>query len=254
MGKPQNNNDNDAPLPSTGPLLAGGDSERFLQEDLASIASNEYEDENEYLGDGSSNEGELGMDANKEAAHPRRDAVSPNPPTRIATSKFRENWMTFLMEEGDDDEQTSDDENEMNDLDEDEWGDADQVVEDPVGDTGRVTEQTNEYEDRDGTGTEMAAAAWQSSEDHLEGNLLDSVDERYRNVTERGIYTRKDEWTWKQPALEGLPDGKLKQILESEAGATIGLCFEVEPTDPPLQLSNEELSMIRLIKLTYSCS
>ena len=67
----------------------------------------------------------------------------------------------------------------------------------------------------------------------------------YRNVSSRGRYAEKKEWSWYPPADIG---GKLKESLATEDGRTLGLCFEVaEDNRIPLQLESSEVTMLRLM-------
>jgi hypothetical protein len=68
-------------------------------------------------------------------------------------------------------------------------------------------------------------------------------------ITDRSVYTLEPSCCGVRPSISTLPEKcPLQRILESKAGATLGLCYRVvERAPPPAHFENQELSMIRLI-------
>lgn len=76
----------------------------------------------------------------------------------------------------------------------------------------------------------------------------ESVDAQFSQITTRGLYKHCPEWSWLPPPLDTVTNTTLMAILTGKEGKTMGCCFESPlNTEPPLQLTNAELSMLRLI-------
>ena len=219
----------DAQILATAASLFAQSGGQFTEDDAGSIATNEY-----VCGDSTSGDGEF------TGAGP--SAV----PENITVSRYQKNWMTFLRDDEDDEDYDDGQEEEEDD----DGGGGCHVDEDElVGESRSKDKDDSDGADGDEAQDSSTAMATLNQQTFVTtGGLLDSTEQRFRLITNRDLYRPKLDWTWQQPPLDSLPASKLRDILRRDGGETIGLCYEVGAMEePPLQLSDEELSMVRLI-------
>ena len=205
---------------STTANLFQTDAEMFVEEDMLSIDSREYQDN-----DPRSPGGSAGSDDHGVIAEGRAAEKSIPQAVRYDASEFRMEWLTFQGLESEDD---VDEEQERQERAE---AEAVEIIDDASGDWDHVGVS-------DGTVAAVAGAP---------GDCTSAIqlELEYRNVSSRGRYAEKKEWSWYPPADIG---GKLKESLATEDGRTLGLCFEVaEDNRIPLQLESSEVTMLRLM-------
>ena len=221
--KRQTTTELDSVLATAAPIFTR-EADQFAEDDMGTIATNEY----------------VGHDSNSEGGEGTQALVDGNGcvPRNILVSKYRKDWMTFLR-----DEESDQDEDDEEGDEEGEDGESQMEEDQEAGDLA-----PNDHELGDSL-TAMATLNQQVDLNLNEGGLLNSVEYQFRNITDRNRYVPELDWTWQQPPLEGLPLGsKLRNILSGKDGETMGLCYKVATVaQPPLQLSDEELSMVHLI-------